>query len=321
MDDLQFAQRYGQLVETAGDGECAVFELHHELGSVRSMFLKREIPIAGDGKMYFEAVTPCVFGGPVILVCHEGRRWELAAAFERAFRKYCLEQNIISERVHFEPVLGNAADFAGCYEREFIGEIAAIDLRAKNPVCDEFSARGKKVLFKALESGVDYRVATNPANASHFAALYASIAALQNLQQSKVDRHQLAKYIEKLGPDLIIAEAIYRERTIAVSVSRLSCGVLQPEFSAALPGFAHLAPELVLQYGLTCWGKQYGASFVLLGNREQFPFEELFSRNIRFELWEGRKIWNEEAYAKLGRVVERGAAIFEMAAMPHGFPT
>lgn len=321
MDDLQFAQRYGQLVETAGDGECAVFELHHELGSVRSMFLKREIPIAINGQMYFEAVTPCAYGGPVILASQEGRRSELAAVFERTFRQYCLEQNIISERVLFNPVTGNAADFAGCYEMEFKGEIAAIDLRVKNPVCEEFSARGKKTLFKALESGVDYRVAANPVNASHFAALYASIAALQNLQQGKVDRHQLAKYIEKLGPDLVLAEAIYRERTIAVSVSRLSKGVLQPEFSAALPGFAHLSPELVMQYGLTCWGKQYGASFVLVGDGEQFPFEELFSRNTRFEFWEGRKIWNEEAYAKLCGAVEQRAATLELPAMPQGFPS
>ncbi|MBB5179350.1 hypothetical protein HNQ44_000774 [Planomicrobium koreense] len=323
MDDLQFAQRYGQLVESIGGGECTVYEFHNEVGTVRSIFLKREIPIAIDGQTYFEAVTPCAYGGPVILACKEGRRWELAAAFERAFRKYCWEQNIISERVQFNPLLGNAADFAGCYETEFIGETTAVDLRAKNPVCGEFSERGKKTLFKALESGVDYRVTANPnqADASRFAALYASIAVHQNMQQGKVERHQLAKYIEKLGPDLVIAEAIYRERTIAVSVSRLSGSVLEPELSAMLPGFAHLAPEHVLHFGLACWGKQNGALFVLLGGGEQSPFKDLFIRNTRFEVWEGRKIWNEEAYAKLCAAVERRAAIVELAAMPHGFPS
>ncbi|HSP20901.1 MAG TPA: GNAT family N-acetyltransferase [Planococcus sp. (in: firmicutes)] len=316
MDDLQFAQGYGQLVKTRGGGECAVYEFYNEVGAVRSVFLKREIPFAIYGGTYFEAVTPCAYGGPVILSCKEGRRWELVAAFERAFRKYCLEQDIISESVRFHPVLGNAADFAGCYETEFIGETAAIDLRVKNPICDEFTAGCKNMLFKALENGVDYRVTAHPANADHFAELYLSIAAHQNPQGS-MDGRLLTEYIEKLGPHLVITEAVYRERTIALSLSRFSGGVLQLEGTIALPEFGHLSPEHVLQYGLTSWGKQHGASFIHLGGGEEFTFKKQFSRNTRFESWAGRKIWNQEAYAKLCDAVE-GAPGFEGIAPPEG---
>ena len=328
MDDLQFAQRYGQLVESIGGGECAVYEFHNEVGMVRSIFLKREIPIAIDGQTYFEAVTPCAYGGPVILACKEGRRWELAAAFERAFGKYCLEQNIISERVQFNPMLGNSADFGGCYETEFIGETAAIDLRVKNPVCDEFSARGKKMLFKALEYGVDARVTVGPPNATQFAELYLSIAAQKNQRSGSLDRYLLANCIEKLGPHLVVTEAVYKDRTIAMSLSLFNGGVLQPEGIAALPSFSHLSPEHVLQYGLTCWGKQHGASFIHLGsigrNDADSAFNEQFSRNTRFESWAGRKIWNREAYEKLCALVEQvpgfdGMPPIEWQTAPLGF--
>ena len=298
MDDLQFAQRYGQLVETAGDGECAVFEFHHELGRVRSVFLKREIPALIDGELYFEAVTPCAYGGPVMLNCKDGRRWELAAAFGRAFRLYCLEQNIIREQVRFHPVLGNAADFAGCYETEFIGETAAIDLRVPNPVCDEFMPHCKKSLFKALEHGVDYRVTAGPADARHLAQLYLSIAG-QNRTSSIDDAHRLTTCIEKMGPDLVITEAVYKEQTIALSLSSLNGVVLQLERIAVMPALAHLSPECVLHYGVTCWGKQHGASFIHLGELgERSAFKAEFSRSTRFEFWQGHKIWNSTANAK-----------------------
>lgn len=308
MDDLQFAQRYGQLLESIGGGECAVYEFHNEVGTVRSIFLKREIPIAIDGQTYFEAVTPCAYGGPVILACKEGRRWELTTAFERAFRKYCLEQNIISERVQFNPLLGNAADFAGCYETGFTGDTAAIDLRLNNPICSEFSERGKKMLFQALEYGIDARVAAGPSDAARLAEQYLSISDQQHPRGSSLDRYLLADCIEKLGPHLVVTEAVYKERTIAMSLSLFNEGVLQLEGIVALPSFAHLQPEHVLQYGLMSWGKQHGASFIHLGaigsDDADSALNEQFSHSTRFESWAGRKIWNQEAYNKLCGALE-----------------
>ncbi len=305
MDNVQFDEAYERLVDTAA-GECAVYEFRNKLGAVRSVFLKREIPDKIDNQTYYELVTPFTYGGPVILSCQEGRRWELAAAFTRAFRTYCLQYDIVSEKIRFHPVLGNADDFAGCYDMEKIGETAAIDLRVKNPVCDEFTARCKKRLFKALENGVDSRVTVGPGNAAHFAELYRSIAAHQTSPKDGLNKHQLTKCIEKLGGDLVVTEALYKERTIAVSLSRLSGGVLQPELSSVLPGFAHLSPEAVLQYGLTCWGKKRGADFIHLGESaftdnegEGVAFNAHSNRNARFDFWTGRKIWNREVYNKL----------------------
>lgn len=305
MDHLQFDQAYEQLVETAG-GECAVYEFRNSLGTVRSVFLKREIPFPIDNQTYYELVTPYTYGGPVILSCQAGRRWELAAAFMRAFRVYCLQNNIVSEKVRFHPVLGNADDFAGCYDMEWIGETTAIDLRVKHPVCNEFSAQCKRKLFKALENGVDSRVTVGPGNAAYFAELYRSIAVHHPSRKDGLSKHQLIKCIEKLGAELVVTEALYKTRTIAVSLGSLSDGVLQLELTAMQPGFAHLSPEAVLQYGLTCWGKKRGADFIHLGESASPDYERTdvsdgiqTRRSTRFAFWTGRKIWNHAAYNKL----------------------
>ncbi len=320
MDNVQFDQAYEQLVETAV-GDCAAYEFRNRLGTVRSVFLKREIPATFDDETYYELATPFTYGGPVILSCQEGRRWELAAAFTRAFRVYCLQHNIVSEKIRFHPVLGNAADFAGCYDMEWIGETTAIDLRVKNPVCDEFTAQCKKRLFKALENGVDSHVSVGSGNAGHFAELYRSIAIHHPSLKDGLNKHQLAKCIDKLSGDFVVTEALYKDRTIAVSLSRLSSGVLQPELSAVLPGFAHLSPEAVLQYGLTCWGKKRGADFIHLGenaftDNDSVTYNEQSSRSKRFNFWTGRKIWNREAYDKLCAAARRMPEINSASIQP-----
>lgn len=67
MIDIYFTENYGKLYEDIEKGTNEVFEYRSELGFIRHMFIKREIPIKINGETYYDLVTPYGYGGPLII--------------------------------------------------------------------------------------------------------------------------------------------------------------------------------------------------------------------------------------------------------------
>ena len=314
MKDSYFAQKYGQLYESIEGGKCEVYDFHHSAGTIRHIFIKREIQVTENGKAFFDIVTPFVYGGPIILSCKENRKKELIKAFQKAFKYYCDANNIICEVLHFHPGLSNADDFAGLYDMHQIGNTLGTNLvDCKDPFNEEFSASCKKNIFEALEKGVDYRVTAGPYNLRYFKDIYFSIADnKKEINNGLFNKEFLSSCFEIARKNTIIVEAVYKGRTIGISVNLLFNNILQPHLAAALPEFEYLFPKHILHYGLTDWGKKNGMDMIHNGAGNTIGEEDalyLFKKqfgSLKLKYLIGKKVWNEGIYENLCKAVGVG---------------
>lgn len=88
MEDIYFSEKYGRLYEKIEKGKLAVFECKTDRGSVRNMFIKREIPIKINSRTYYDLITPYGYGGPIIESCGSDKEG-LVMAYYQAFKAYC----------------------------------------------------------------------------------------------------------------------------------------------------------------------------------------------------------------------------------------
>ncbi|MDN7226424.1 GNAT family N-acetyltransferase [Planococcus sp. N064] len=314
MKDLYFAQTYGRLYENIEGGKCEVYDFHHSAGTIRHVFIKREIPITLNGISYFDIVTPYAYGGPIILCYEENRKRELINEFQKAFKYYCNFNNIICEIVRFHPGISNADDFTGIFDMHYIGDTLGTNLSVcTEPLQEEFSDACKKVIFDALEKGVDYRIAAGPYNPRYFKDVFFSIAEYKKEINYKLfNKDYFSSCFEISRKNTIIVEAIYEGSTIGISVNLLFNNILQPQISATQHGFNHLSPKHILQYGLANWGKQNGVGIIHNGGGNTIGEEDdlyLFKKqfgSLSFKYFVGKKVWNKEIYAKLCNAVGVG---------------
>ncbi|TWT27766.1 GNAT family N-acetyltransferase [Planomicrobium sp. CPCC 101110] len=311
MKEIYFDENFGRLHEAVEGGKCEVFEYRSALGSVRHMYIKREIPADIDGEMYYDLVTPFAYGGPVIQDCKEDGEWDLVYEFIQAFDAYCKENRIVCEQVRFHPVAENVVDFIGCYETDWIGDTYGTNLEAfSDPVKEEFSVSCQNVIWRALEAGVEYRVTAKPDSMEKFAEFYTKA-----VEGGEPDLEYFLECGNAFNEQLVLVEAIFKEQVIGMSLNFLSAGVLYTHLGVVHPGFAYLSPVHVMRFGLTLWGKENGASMIHDGGcivmnggiHNADSFKRQFSKHSSFKWCIGRRIWNEEIYEKLCKDMEIGS--------------
>ncbi|ETP67577.1 hypothetical protein G159_16890 [Planococcus glaciei CHR43] len=312
MADLYFHENYGRLYEEMENGSCEVFEFNHQLGLIKHMFIKREIPIVVGGKTYYDIVTPYGYGGPLIVSCVPGSQKELADKFLHAFSEYCAQNDIISEFIRFHPVLSNAEDFMDCYEISYIRNTVGTQLKEyEDPVQKEFSKSTRKNIRKALEAGVQYRYTVNPPDVTEFKAIYHRTMERNNADSYYYfDDAYFDKLLQFFGETILMVEVLYDGQVIGIGLNYVYGDNIHTHLSGTLEEFHHLSPAYILQYALALWGKEHGYELIHDGggrtnslDDKLYMFKKQFGKNTTFKFYVGQKIWNSHVYDELCKLV------------------
>lgn len=305
--DIYFRPEYGQLYKKIETGKVEIFDFYSSLGHIYYQFIKRPIDILIDERRYYDIVTPYGYGGPLILKCVEGEKNNLIQEFKVEFQKYCIKNNIVSEFVRFHPILGNAKDFESSYKVENIRKTVGTNLAAfDDPFQSEFSKSCRKNVRKALNNGVNYKVAQNPS--------VKSLKKFKEIYYSTMDRNEAGDYyyfdddyfnncVELFSEHLLLVEAIHNQKTVAMGLYFIYNKIIHIHLSGTLSEFLHLSPAYILRYAVTKWGKEKGYKIIHHGGgRGNSPednlylFKKQFGKNTEFEFYVGKKIWNNKAY-------------------------
>lgn len=313
MKDIYFEPGYGKLYERIENGTSEVFEFNSSIGTIKHMFIKREIPFRVNDEIYFDLVTPYGYGGPLITQFQEGFKDELVKEFKHEFQKYCKKNNIVSEFVRFHPVIGNANDFEDCYDVAHIRNTVGTNLTDfGDPLQSEFSKSCRKNIKKALKEDISYRITEKPKDVSKFKKIYYS-----TMERNKAsdyyyfDEDYFKQCVELFGENLLLVEAIHKQQTIAMGFYFVYDEFIHIHLSGTLSEFLHLSPAYILRYAVTEWGKQKGYKLIHHGggrtNDEKdnlYLFKKQFGKNTEFEFYVGKKVWDQETYRKLCDVQE-----------------
>lgn len=308
MPDIYFEENYGQLYENTENGVCEVFLFQHEFGSIRHMFIKREIPYLVNNEKYYDLITPYGYGGPLVLQFVEGKKNELVSAFFDAFQIHCKQNKIVSEFIRFHPLMKNAHDFKDCYQIQFIRDTVGTNLHEyEDPVASEYSKSKRKSIKKSLEKGTKFRIIERPDTLEAFKELYYhtmdrnSASAFYYFEES-----YFTKLLETLGQHLILVEVIYENTVIGMGLNFVYGKTIHIHLSGSLTEFAHLCPSFVLRYAMAVWGKENGYHLIHEGGGRTnspadalFQLKKQFGKNTRFQFHTASQIWDEEIYHQL----------------------
>lgn len=321
MKDLYFEKNYGRLYERIEGGICEVFEYKSALGAVRHMFIKRRIPLTIDNEVYYDIVTPYGYGGPTLVDCHENNKAALAEEFYESFRKYCLDQNIISEFVRFHPIIENAGLFGSYYDIKLKRLTTGTNLQAfDDPIQAEFSKSAKTNIQKAIKYGVEYKITVNPSDLTLFKEFY-----YNTLERNEADAiyffddtyfNDLLRYFEK---NLLLVTAFYEGKIIGMVLNFVYKKMIHIHLSGTDSNYFHLSPVYLMLFGLTQWGKENGIELIHSGggrtseaNDKLYQFKKRFGKNTEFNYFTGEKIWNPDIYNRLVEATQTnvGASCF-----------
>lgn len=306
--DIYFEPKYGKLYEQIENGTSEVFNLTTPYGTIHHMFIKREISLKIDNEKYFDLVTPYGYGGPLITNYKNGYKKELIKEFEVKFKKFCEENNIVSEFVRFHPIITNAPDFKNIYTIEKIRRTVGTNIKAhEDPIASEFSKSTRKTIRRALKSGLSYRVIEKPNNCDDFKKIY----------YSTMDRNAASDYyyfnedyfdrcLEYFRDYIIIVEVLYDEEVIAAGFYFVYNNIIHAHLSGTLNDYLNLSPAYIIKYATVQWAKENGIELIHYGGGTSnkpddslYQFKKKFGKNTEFDFYIGKRIWNMNIYREL----------------------
>jgi len=307
--DIYFEEKYGRLYEKIENGKVDIFEYKNELGSIRNMFIKREIPMKIDNKTYYDLITPYGYGGPIIVNCIDNiSRQKLVQEYYKSFKTYCEANDIVSEFIRFHPILENHNDFKDIYNVQYMRKTLGTNLKDfDDPIQSEFSKKCRNVIRRALRNGITFKIEKNPDKLDEFKDIYYSTMDRNNANEYYYfDDEYFNNIISNFKENIILVKAIYEEKTIAAGLYFVFNKIIHEHLSGTLNEYLELSPAYILGYAVTLWGKENGYELIHHGggrsNSEHdslFKFKKKFAKNTEFDFYVGKKVWNIEVYNKL----------------------
>lgn len=307
--DVYFSKEYGKLYEKIEKGSLEIFEYNSEIGSVKNMFIKREIPIIENNHKYYDLITPYGYGGPIIVACRdEYKKDDLINNYYTEFKKFCFNNNIVSEFIRFHPINNNVKDFAKIYDVEYVRKTIGTNLKDNDdPIKSEFKKGCRKEIKRAAQKGVTYRIKKSPSNLDTFKEIY----------YKTMDRNKATDYyyfdddyfdgiLKNLKDKLLIVELVYKDKIIASEMYFIDNGLINAHLLGSLDEYLYLSAGCMLEYATALWGKENGYDYIHHGggrtsaeDDKLLKYKRKFGKNTEFDFYVAKKIWNQYKYNEL----------------------
>ena len=306
--DLYFDENYGKLYEKIEKGKAEIFKFENEDGKITNQFLIREIPEKVNGKTYYDIVTPYGYGGPIINYL-KGNKENLLKEFEKNFKKYAEERNIVSEFVRFHPIKENAIDMKPIYNSTYMRKTLITKLDEEDVVKKQISKSARKNIRQALNKGVIYKITEKPNDISVFKNIYYSTMARNHATDYYYfDDEYFQNILNYYKENLILIEAIFEGKTIAAGIYFIYNDIIHIHLSGTLTEYLYLSPAYILRYALILWGIEHNNKYKIIhhgggrSNSEEdslYLFKRNFAKLYDVDFYVGKKIWNKEIYDEL----------------------
>lgn len=304
--DIYFTPEYGRLYECHEGGSLETFSYKTGQGEVYFQFIKRPLDGFEGYAQYSDIVTPYGYGGPIFVNTEEKEKPELAAAFGRAFREYCMDQKIVSAFVRFHPILNNAPDFRAVFD-EIISnrKTIAIDL-TKDLFTEEFHTKIRNSYRYAEKQGLEIIFDNKLETIGEFIRLYYSLMDQKKTLDYYYFPDSYFYRLRELGNTVELVNAVLDGKIVA-SVLYLKYGdFIHTHLSATTSeGYRTRAVELI-KSSRAVRAKDEGYKWCHLGGGTSndpddslLRFKKKFSKTPPFDFYVGKSVYDPAAYAAL----------------------
>lgn len=315
MHDIYFLPAYGVLNEQIEGGKAQTYDFVCEYGHVRSVFIKRPVPILLEGEQFFDAITPYGYGGPLVLETED--REKLADAYREDYVSYCRKNRIVDEFVRFHPLAENALDFGNLYETTYNRHTVAVDLTDEDYFRTQFTPDCRNMIRKAAKKGVQVEVDEKCLHMEDFIRLYYS-----TMDKNRAsDYYYFEKpYFDGLrainGCSVVLINA-YVEDTIISSAMFMLCGSsMHYHLASTDRDFYSYASNNAILSKAAEYGRECGMHWLHLGGGLSsdekdplFRFKRSFGRtekNLK-DFYIGKAVFLPDVYNRLCLAAQNSA--------------
>lgn len=303
--DTYYLSGYVKAFMIHGDGEPLLF--YYEGDTVRGINVVMKRDVAGDDsfkgkiseKKYFDFATPYGYGGWLT----EGEN--VSPLFEE-YKKWCIENGIISEFVRFHPMLRNQEKCEDFYEVIRLGEVVHMELSSQDEIWNNIISKNRNMIRKAKKNGVSIYNGRFPEIFEKFRVIYNSTMDKDNADKYYYFGNDFYRSIlDDLPQNAQIFWAEKDGQVIAASIMLAANGKINYHLSGSLKEFSSLAPTNLLLYQTALWGCANGYKTLYLGGGvgsgedSLFKFKRSFYKGDLNRFYVGKVIYSEDKYEEL----------------------
>lgn len=306
--DIYYLFEYCELMKNHGDGDPLL--IYYEGDSLRLCYpvLKSDIAYeqAFRGEIEagsaFDIATPYGYGGPLF----EGSKNENdMEAFFRELNNYCIENNIVSQFIRFNPLSENHKVFEGYSNIKTIKKTIRVDLSSIQVINGNMTGKNRNMIRKAEKNNitVTYDKGEN-------------IRTFIDIYRETMERNSAAEYysfsdeyfhdlIHKLSSNCAVFYANCQNSIIGSALVLYNSKYMHYHLAGAKKEYMNLAPGNLLVYELACWGHKKGIGELHLGGGIEeaadslYSFKKSFNKNGETDFYIGANIFLPDRFYQL----------------------
>jgi hypothetical protein len=308
--DIYFQWGYIKPFKIHGDGEPFLFYYSDENGRAANVFFLRDVSKAEglrgkvDCNRYFDICSAYGYGG----LLYEGTNLDkLAFNYSGVFNQYCLENNIISEFIRFNPLIENHKFLVNVYNIMPARKTVYIDLsKGEEFVWANLKNKNRNAIRKAMK----YQIEIINGRSTEL------IEKLIELYKETMDREHADQYyyfekeffydtLDELSENSTIFAARYNNKIISAFLILYNERYAHYHLGGNNEEAMYLHANNLLLYEASKWALERGISGFHLGgghsdcNDNLFRFKKTFSQSEPLNFYIGKKIHDEQAYNDL----------------------
>ena len=270
--DIYFLSSWLLLWQGHGDGRAMAAVYQDGAGLILYPFLLRElctVPVLGDEFAgHFDIQTPFGFGGP--LVEHHTSD-DAMTAFRAAFGAWCREHQVVSESVHFHPLLDTRLSFERHMEVEEVGQVVWCRFdRGACRVGDQLNQTARRNVRYARDGGLSCRVETGADAYRRFGELYLDNAARRRAPLTeRFDAEHFLALRDALGGEQALFGVRLQDELVAGALFLRGAEFAHFHVMAADRRVASLRPANLVFFEALQWARGLGVSAICLGGGDR----------------------------------------------------
>ena len=286
-----------------GEGEPLLFYYEDKKTRAINATMKRDIAKSKQFRNvikeeeWFDLSTPCGYGGWLI----EG---ETSSNYFNEYKKWCLENNIVSEFIRFHPVIKNHELVKENYETVGLGQTITMDISSPEAIWNNITSKNRNVIRKAQKNGVKILRDSSLEIYKIFKEIYNKTMDKDNADEYYYFGDEFYQSILKdLSKNAQVFYALYDNKVIASAIMLFANGKINYHLSGSVREYSSLAASNLLLYETALWGCNNNYKTLYLGggvgSKEDslFKFKKAFYRGEdlnRFYI--GKFIYNKNKY-------------------------
>ena len=296
---------YAKAFKLHGDGEPLL--IYFKNGETRAINIVMKRDIAKDKKFeglieenkYFDIITPYGYGGFIV----EGNDID---QLNKEYCEYCINNNIVSEFVRFNPVIENYKHMGSIYDISNLGNTVCINTINEENIWANITSKNRNMVRKAQNSNIKIYWGRDEYLIDEFMKIYNDTMDKNSATSYYYfDREFYLSILFDLKYNAQIFYAKLNDEIISMSIILFGNKKMHYHLSASKKEFQSMAPTNLLLYEVACWGCRNGYETLHLGGglgaKEDslYKFKKSFSKEEDKVFCVGKKIFNKDIYKYL----------------------